>query len=95
MSRGWTFYRFADQTHFETSAIPSWFGGKKTKNDPNGVTRIDGAPRWNRTSDRILVGGVAEDGTRQMFIIHNRAATKRGVAVKKGRSTTTITGRRT
>ena len=74
MSRGWTFYRFADQTHFETSAIPSWFGGKKTKNDPHGVTRIDGAPRWNRTSDRILVGGVAEDGTRQMFIIHIRSS---------------------
>ncbi len=34
-----------------------------------GELRIDPAPRWNRTSDAILVPGYTEDGTRQMFII--------------------------
>jgi hypothetical protein len=34
-----------------------------------GSLRIDPAPRWNRTSDAILIPGYTEDGTRQMFII--------------------------
>ena len=37
-----------------------------------GNLRIDPAPRWNRTSDAILVPGYTEDGTRQMFIIRLR-----------------------
>jgi hypothetical protein len=34
-----------------------------------GDIRIDPAPRWNRTSDAILVPGIAENKTRQMFLI--------------------------
>ena len=34
-----------------------------------GDLRIDAAPRWNRTNDAILVPGIAENGTRQMFLI--------------------------
>jgi hypothetical protein len=37
-----------------------------------GELRIDPAPRWNRTSDAILIPGYTEDGTRQMFIIRVR-----------------------
>ena len=36
--------------------------------------RIDPAPRWNRTSDAILVPGFAENETRQMFLIRVSAA---------------------
>ncbi len=36
----------------------------------SGDIRIDPAPRWNRTNDAILVPGLAENGTRQMFILH-------------------------
>lgn len=35
----------------------------------SGDIRIDPAPRWNRTNDAILVPGIAENGTRQMFMI--------------------------
>lgn len=34
-----------------------------------GDIRIDAAPRWNRTSDMLLVPGLADNGTRQMFLI--------------------------
>jgi hypothetical protein len=37
-----------------------------------GDLRIDPAPRWNRTSDAILVPSFTADGTRQMFIIRVR-----------------------
>ncbi|MEA3224664.1 MAG: hypothetical protein U9Q07_01845 [Planctomycetota bacterium] len=37
-----------------------------------GELRIDPAPRWNRTSDAILVPEYTDDGTRQMFIIRVR-----------------------
>jgi len=36
----------------------------------DGDIRIDPAPRWNRTNDAILVPGLAENGTRQMFVLH-------------------------
>ncbi len=36
--------------------------------------RIDSAPRWNRTSDAILVPGITKDQTRQLFVIRIRAA---------------------
>ncbi|MHC4580207.1 MAG: hypothetical protein ACYS14_02040, partial [Planctomycetota bacterium] len=36
----------------------------------SGDIRIDPAPRWNRTNDAILVPGLAENKTRQMFVIH-------------------------
>ncbi len=35
----------------------------------SGDIRIDPAPRWNRTNDAILVPGIAENKTRQMFLI--------------------------
>ena len=35
-----------------------------------GDVRIDPAPRWNRTSDAILVPGIAHNKTRQLFVIH-------------------------
>ena len=34
-----------------------------------GDIRIDPAPRWNRTSDTLLVPGLTENGTRQMFML--------------------------
>lgn len=39
------------------------------KGSYSGNIRIDGAPRWNRSSDAILVPGLAENKTRQMFVI--------------------------
>ena len=62
--RGYTFYRFADKSYVNSPTIQTYSGGVQ-----HGVTRIDGAPRWNRTSDAVLVGGVADDGSRQLFII--------------------------
>ena len=60
----YTFYRFEDNAHFVSEGIPTFRGKTEAL-----TTRIDGAPRWNRSSDAILVGGVAKDGTRQMSII--------------------------
>jgi len=34
-----------------------------------GPLRLDPAPAWNRTSDAIVVPGIAADGTRQMFAL--------------------------
>ena len=59
--RSYQFFRFSDKKVFTSPKIA-------TRADRS-TTRIDGAPRWNRTSDAILVGGVAKDGTRQMSII--------------------------
>jgi hypothetical protein len=39
------------------------------KGEYSGDIRIDPAPRWNRTNDAILVPGIAENRTRQMFMI--------------------------
>jgi hypothetical protein len=35
----------------------------------SGPLRLDPAPCWNRTSDGIVVPGIAADGTRQMFLL--------------------------
>lgn len=35
----------------------------------SGDVRIDSAPRWNRENNQILVQGIAEDRTEQLFII--------------------------
>jgi hypothetical protein len=35
----------------------------------SGPLRLDPAPAWNRTSDAIVVPGIAPDGTRQMFLL--------------------------
>lgn len=34
-----------------------------------GDVRIDSAPRWNRENNQILVQGIADDGSEQLFII--------------------------
>jgi hypothetical protein len=39
------------------------------KGSYGGDIRIDPAPRWNRTNDAILVPGIADNKTRQMFMI--------------------------
>lgn len=54
-------YRIHDGAYKRSEGI-----GKGTY---GGDIRIDPAPRWNRTNDAILVPGIAEDGTRQMFVI--------------------------
>lgn len=39
------------------------------KGEYSGDVRIDSAPRWNRENNQILVQGIADDGTEQLFII--------------------------
>ncbi len=39
-----------------------------------GALRLDPAPCWNRTSDAIVVPGIAPDGTRQMFLLELKGA---------------------
>ena len=47
------------------------FGRSKglNKGAYSGDIRIDPAPRWNRTNDAILVPGLAENKTRQIFLM--------------------------
>lgn len=59
----YTFFRFADGKYFRSPPI------KQIKSKDNNDVRIDPAPRWNRKSDAILVPGVADNGTRQLFEI--------------------------
>ena len=54
-------YRFSDGAFARSEGID--------KGEYSGDIRIDPAPRWNRTNDEILVPGIAENGTRQMFRI--------------------------
>jgi len=61
-------YRFSDD--FVFTATSDLTRGDRT----GGTTRIDGAPRWNRLGNELLVGGVVEaagpdQGTRQLAII--------------------------
>lgn len=35
----------------------------------SGDVRCDPAPRWNRDGDQLLIPGMTEDGTRQMFLL--------------------------
>ena len=55
-------YRFADDARFTAST------GLTRGGLTSGDTRIDGAPRWNRQGNAILVGGII-GGTRQLAII--------------------------
>ncbi len=43
----------------------------------SGDLRLDPAPCWNRTGDAIVVPGLAEDGSRQMFLIDISQAIRR------------------
>jgi hypothetical protein len=54
--------RRADGTWHRTRAFPhpGWTGGD---------LRLDAAPAWNRTNDQIAFPAIAEDGTRQMFVM--------------------------
>jgi hypothetical protein len=58
----YTVYRRSDGSYSYSDGI--------NKGAFNGDIRIDPAPRWNRTNDAILVPGIDENKTRQMFIIH-------------------------
>ena len=57
----YTIYRMSDGAFAKSEGI--------SKGSYSGDIRIDPAPRWNRTNDAILVPGIAENGTRQMFMI--------------------------
>jgi len=57
----YTVYRRSDGSFSRSEGIH--------KGSYSGDIRIDPAPRWNRTNDMILVPGIAENGTRQMFMI--------------------------
>ncbi|HCK10408.1 MAG TPA: hypothetical protein DHW45_11075 [Candidatus Latescibacteria bacterium] len=64
------FYRFSDGAVYTATTTLTYEGANPKTN----ATRIDGAPRWNRTSDAILVGGIVTEnnpskGTRQMAMI--------------------------
>jgi len=61
----YTIMRLADGAY----AKSDWFDrGPYTK----GNLRTDPAPRWNRDSNALLVPGWAEDGTRQLYVLHVR-----------------------
>jgi hypothetical protein len=55
-------YRRSDGAHRRSKGL--------NKGSYSGDIRIDPAPRWNRTNNAILVPGIAENKTRQMFMIH-------------------------
>lgn len=67
-SRGKNYYIILRRTDSAHVRSPGFSRGPYL----SGNLRIDPAPRWNRTSDAILVPGYTEDGTRQMFIIRLR-----------------------
>ena len=54
-------YRRSDGAHVRSEGL--------YKGQYGGDIRIDPAPRWNRTNNAILVPGLAENKTRQMFVI--------------------------
>jgi len=57
----YTVYRLGDGAFVFSKGID--------KGEFSGNIRIDPAPRWNRTNDAILVPGIDENKTRQMFMI--------------------------
>jgi hypothetical protein len=57
----YTVYRFSDGSFVRSEGL--------SKGSFSGDIRIDPAPRWNRTNDAILVPGIDENNTRQMFLI--------------------------
>jgi hypothetical protein len=64
------FYTILSRSDGAFAKSPGVSNGGFTSRGPYGSNvRIDAAPRWNRTNDAILVPGVAENGTRQMFMI--------------------------
>ena len=57
----YTVYRRADGAFARSRGV--------YKGEYGGNIRIDPAPRWNRTNDAVLLPGIAENGTRQMFLM--------------------------
>jgi hypothetical protein len=57
----YTIFRRSDARFVRSPAIPTKVGG--------GDLRLDPAPRWNRTSDALLVPGLTNDGTVQLFLL--------------------------
>jgi hypothetical protein len=57
----YTVYRRSDEAFVRSPGL--------SRGQYAGDIRIDPAPRWNRTNDALLVPGISEDTTRQMFII--------------------------
>jgi hypothetical protein len=57
----YTVYRLSDDQYVKSEGV--------YKGDFSGDIRIDPAPRWNRSSDAILVPGIDKNNTRQMFLI--------------------------
>lgn len=64
----YTFYYLASKQFIRTPSIYTWRDGKNM--------RIDPAPRWNRTSNAILVPGLTKDRSRQLFVIRLRSSKK-------------------
>lgn len=62
----YTFFRRSDRAVVESPMVPTKAGG--------GDVRLDPAPRWNRTSDAVLVPGLAKDGTVQLFVLKLKSA---------------------
>jgi hypothetical protein len=54
-------YRISDGAFNRSAGI--------NKGSFSGNIRIDPSPRWNRTNDAILVPGISDNSTRQMFLI--------------------------
>jgi len=63
----YTLHRLSDGLTVESPPIKTKAGG--------GVVRVDPAPRWNRTSDALLVPGLTDDGTLQLFVIKMKSGT--------------------
>lgn len=57
----YTVYHLSDDQYVKSEGI--------YKGDFIGNIRIDPAPRWNRSSDAILVPGIDKNETRQMYLI--------------------------
>jgi hypothetical protein len=58
----YTFYSMNDGSWLRSDGI--------YKGEFSGDIRIDPAPRWNRSNNAVLVPGITDNGTRQMFIIN-------------------------
>lgn len=55
--------------HNRVSGLTYRAGGFDLFGRVSGDVRCDPAPRWNRTGDALLIPGMTEDGTRQMFLL--------------------------
>lgn len=63
-------YLFIDRHTGRSFKSPGVYLADWTTSGPHGVeTRLDAAPAWNREGNAVVVPGIAEDGTRQMFLV--------------------------